>query len=135
MCLQVLTESNKSRFDSYSRQEQCINHIPYYLSGLSYAHFFRQPFAKQLYLHHVLFLCFLWTTAKSESQSRGYFTGCGYNQLFFVLSSNDPPHKWLLRTKPHSFPFVFGVLRTNQSCIQKLTVTLVFVGKVRQSWA
>ena len=46
MCLQVLTESNKSRFDSYSRQKQCIDHIPYYLSGLSRAHFFRQPFSK-----------------------------------------------------------------------------------------
>ena len=41
MCLRVLKESNKSRFDSYSRQEQCIDHIPYYLSGLSLAHFFR----------------------------------------------------------------------------------------------
>ena len=39
MCLRVLMESNKSRFDSYSRQEQCIDHIPYYLSGLSRAHF------------------------------------------------------------------------------------------------
>ena len=40
MCLRVLEESNKSRFDSYSRQEQCIiDHIPYYLSGLSRAHF------------------------------------------------------------------------------------------------
>ena len=42
MCLRVLTESNKSRFDSYSCQEQCIDHIPYYLSGLPHAHFFRQ---------------------------------------------------------------------------------------------
>ena len=39
MCLRVLKESNRSRFDSYSRQEQCIDHIPYYLSGLSRAHF------------------------------------------------------------------------------------------------
>ena len=39
MCSRVLKESNKSRFDSYSRQEQCIDHIPYYLSGLSRAHF------------------------------------------------------------------------------------------------
>ena len=39
MCLRVLKESNKSRFDSYSRQEQCIDHIPYYLSELSRAHF------------------------------------------------------------------------------------------------
>ena len=46
MCLRVLKESNKNRFDSYSRQEQCIDHIPYYLSGLSRAHFFRQPFSK-----------------------------------------------------------------------------------------
>ena len=46
MCLRVLKESNKSRFDSYSRQEQCIDHIPYYLSGLSRAHVFRQTFSK-----------------------------------------------------------------------------------------
>ena len=39
VCLRVLKESNKSRFDSYSRQEQCIDHISYYLSGLSRAHF------------------------------------------------------------------------------------------------
>ena len=49
ICLRVLKESNKSRFDSFSRYEQCIDHIPYYLSGLSHAHFFRQPFSKQLY--------------------------------------------------------------------------------------
>ena len=41
MCLRVLKESNKSRFDSYTRQEQCIDHIPHYLSGLSCAHFSR----------------------------------------------------------------------------------------------
>ena len=45
MCLCVLTESNKTRFDSYSLPEKCIEHIPYYLSGLSRAHFFR-PFSK-----------------------------------------------------------------------------------------
>ena len=44
MCSRVLTESNKSRFDSYSRQEQCIDHIPYYLTGLSRAHFFPTTF-------------------------------------------------------------------------------------------
>ena len=49
ICLRVLKESNKSRLDSFSRYEQCIDHIPYYLSGLSRAHFFRQPFSKQLY--------------------------------------------------------------------------------------
>ena len=46
MCFRVLKESNKCRFDSYSRQEQCIDHIPYCLSGLSRAHFFQQPFSK-----------------------------------------------------------------------------------------
>ena len=50
ICLRVLKESNKSRFDSFSRYKQCIDHIPYYLSGLSSAHFFRQPFSKQLYI-------------------------------------------------------------------------------------
>ena len=44
MCLRVLKESNKSRFDSYSRQEQSIDHIPCYLSGLSRAHFFSTTF-------------------------------------------------------------------------------------------
>ena len=39
ICLRVLKESNKSRFDSFSPFEQCIDHIPYYLSGLSRAHF------------------------------------------------------------------------------------------------
>ena len=29
----------QSRFDSYSRQKQCIDHIPYYLSELSLPHF------------------------------------------------------------------------------------------------
>ena len=29
MCLRVLKESNKSKFDSYSRQEQCIDHITF----------------------------------------------------------------------------------------------------------
>ena len=40
ICWRVLMESNKSRFDSYSREEQCIDPIPYYLSGLSCARFF-----------------------------------------------------------------------------------------------
>ena len=45
VCLLVLKESNKSRFDIQLQfQEQCIDHIPYYLSGLSRAHFFRQQF-------------------------------------------------------------------------------------------
>ena len=30
VCSRVLMESNKRRFDSYSRSKQCIDHIPYY---------------------------------------------------------------------------------------------------------
>ena len=33
----MLKESNKSRFDSFSRQEPCTDHIPFYFSGLSRA--------------------------------------------------------------------------------------------------
>ena len=44
ICLRVLKDSSKSKFDSYSHQEQCIDHIPYYFSGLSLTHFFRKPF-------------------------------------------------------------------------------------------
>ena len=39
MCLRVLKESTTKKFDSYNRQEQCIDHISCYLSGLSRAHF------------------------------------------------------------------------------------------------
>ena len=39
VCLRVLKESNKTRLDSYSVREQCIDHIPYYLSGLSRPNF------------------------------------------------------------------------------------------------
>ena len=42
--------SGKRKQQKYVRQlqcqEQCIDHIPYYLSGLPRAHFFRQPFSK-----------------------------------------------------------------------------------------
>ena len=44
ICLPVLKESKKNRFDSYCRQEQCIGHIPYCHSGLSCAHFFPTTF-------------------------------------------------------------------------------------------
>ena len=44
ICLLVLKKSNKSRLDSYCRPEQSIDHIPYYHSGLSRAHFFPTNF-------------------------------------------------------------------------------------------
>ena len=44
ICLRVLKESNTNKFDSYNCQEQCIDQIPCYLSGLSLAHFFATTF-------------------------------------------------------------------------------------------
>ena len=49
MCLRVLKESTEKQVQQLQCQEQCIDHIPCYLSGLSRAHLFRQPFSKQLY--------------------------------------------------------------------------------------
>ena len=46
MCLRVLMERKKCRFDSFSRQEQCIDHIPYYLSGFVACTFFQTTFLK-----------------------------------------------------------------------------------------
>ena len=51
VCLRRVKESNESRFDptrfdSYSVKNKNIDHIPYYLSGLSRAQFLQQPFSK-----------------------------------------------------------------------------------------
>ena len=46
VCLRGLKENKKSRLDSYSVKNKCIDHIPYYLSGLLRAQFLRQPFSK-----------------------------------------------------------------------------------------
>ena len=62
MCLRVLNESNKSRFDSYSRQEQCIDHIPYYLSGLSHMYVF-------MFVYHRICLDFKCGLPNRRSQS------------------------------------------------------------------
>ena len=43
MCLRVLKESNKSRFDRYSCEKQCIDHISYILPfGIVASTCFRQ---------------------------------------------------------------------------------------------
>ena len=46
VCFRGLKKSNKSMFDGYSVKNKCIEHIPYYLSGLSRAQFWRQPSSK-----------------------------------------------------------------------------------------
>ena len=48
VCLRGLKKSNKSRFDSCSVKNKCIDHIPYYLSGVSRAQFLGQPFSKYI---------------------------------------------------------------------------------------
>ena len=40
---------HRKKIPLLQRQEQRIDHIPYYLLGLSRAHFFRNPVLKQLY--------------------------------------------------------------------------------------
>ena len=40
VCLRVLKESNTKEFWQLQSQEQCIDHIPHYLSALSRAHIF-----------------------------------------------------------------------------------------------
>ena len=56
ICLYVLKESNKSWFRQLQCQEQCIAHIPYYLSGLSQAHFFLQPTRKSCIQTNVMYM-------------------------------------------------------------------------------
>ena len=50
ICLRVLKESNKSRFDSYSRQEQCIGHIPF---GIVASTFFPTTFLEIAVFGHL----------------------------------------------------------------------------------
>ena len=40
VCLRVLKESNTKEFWQLQSKEQCIDHIPHYLSALSRAHIF-----------------------------------------------------------------------------------------------
>ena len=47
VCLLGLKESNKSRLDSYTVKNKCIDHIPYYLSGFLRAQFLRQLYIQQ----------------------------------------------------------------------------------------
>ena len=106
ICLRVLKESNKSRFDSFSRYEQCIDHIPYYLSGLSRAHFFRQPFSKQLYiLHTVLIQVYNW-----EIRHHSLVCCCGLFDILYI-SVRRPPGT--LITTGYRLPIATNTLLTN----------------------
>ena len=54
ICLRVLKESTTNKFDNYNRQEQCIDHIPCYLSGLSRAHFFLDNLSRNSCIQHAV---------------------------------------------------------------------------------
>ena len=51
ICLRVLKESNKSRFDSYSVKNKRIDHIPYYLSGDFGVHSFCDNLSRNSCIH------------------------------------------------------------------------------------
>ena len=51
ICLRVLKESNKSRFDSYSVKNKRIDHIPYYLSGDFRVHSFCDNLSRNSCIH------------------------------------------------------------------------------------
>ena len=79
----VLKESNKSRFDSFSRYEPCIDHIPYYLSGLSRATTFLETAVynkcacnKRLHIYNILHTAILhYTQLIADTISfSGYFS-------------------------------------------------------------
>ena len=66
MYFQVLKESNRSRFDNYSRQEQCIAILPF---GIVACTFFPTTFLEiALYIHPGLFL---YGEAPSETAYKG----------------------------------------------------------------
>ena len=71
ICLPVLNESNKSRFDSRSHLEQCIDLIPYYLLGLSRARFFPTTFLEIAVYGYIasLIACSLSTLVTPKLQS------------------------------------------------------------------
>ena len=72
ICLRVLKESSKSRFDSYS--VKWIDRIPHYLSGLSRAHFFQQLSRNSCILF--LVFSFLWWMKFLEmKQNLNHLTG------------------------------------------------------------
>ena len=120
MCFRVLKESNKNRFDSYSRQAQFIDHIPYYLSGLSHALFFQQPFSKQLYTIRPCekkskIICALCLFCRKPQVGGGGVRNAGLStntqvwqfktltlllfQDFFVFEDKNPEMHALFRTK------------------------------------
>ena len=55
--------------------------------------------------------------------ARRYLFNWSPTQPFLVSSRNAAPHKRLLPFELHAFPFVFVVIRNNQSCLSKLTMT------------
>ena len=72
VCSRVLMESNKRRFDSYSRSKQCIDHIPYY-----YIH--TEKYSPKSYV-----INFCTQISSSQSQER---------TMVFTREKNDTPNQ------------------------------------------
>ena len=68
-----------------------------------------------------LFVVFFFNIMKTEINNK-LVVGLSFTQPSLVQSRNASPHKRLLRIELHSFPSVFVVQRTNQSCVRNLTV-------------
>ena len=68
------------------------------------------------------FICRFFNIMKTEIKNKLGKLGMSFTQPSLVSSRNASPHKRLLRIELHSFPFVFVVQRTNQSCIRNLTI-------------
>ena len=74
LCLRVLKESNKSRFDSYSVRNSVliISHITFRDCRVQF--FFRQPFSKYLYTKNMTSLGALCIQVKRSRAARTRFT-------------------------------------------------------------
>ena len=112
VCLRVL------KVPQLQCQEPCIDNIPYCLSGLSSAHFVRQPFSKQLYQNICIVLAltlrawfagkdalsipllFLFFCCYREAWVRITY-GVVYSQCWSNWLENRRGHKW----RHHSLQF------------------------------
>ena len=123
MCLRVLKESNKSRFDSYSRQEQCIDHIPYYPFRGCRVHMFSDKLSRNSCMWPLtLTVCRCRTDSRSFSV-RQPFKRIGYP--FEQLRLSVPKKLssvWTARTSPFE-PF--------EQLVSRATVPKQFTRAVR----
>ena len=96
-------DSNKSGFDSYSRYKQCIDHIPYYLSGFSVHIFSKKTFVtrRPFCLKILKKLCFctasLAIRTRLAMQKQSFFNLLGQNggrmtKVYSCICTGGKPH-------------------------------------------